>query len=248
MQAIESENTIPLSQQLNFSEIIVESTYDGPHIGTDGVITLEFVHSLIEYFKNQKLLHRKYVMQILIAAKEYFEKQPTLLRLSLPSIDGGRKGHFRVCGDTHGQYFDLCNIFDIGGFPSTENPFLFNGDFVDRGSFSFEVVLTLFAIKLWNPLAINMLRGNHETKGMNKIYGFEGEVKHKYDQNVFLLFGEVFCCLPLCAVIHDAVFVVHGGLSTTNDGAITLDEINAINRFREPVEGGLMSDLLWSGE
>lgn len=54
----------------------------------------------------------------------------------------------------HLQYFDLLNIFEINGFPSQENPYLFNGDFVDRGSFSLEVILTLFAFKCMCPSGI----------------------------------------------------------------------------------------------
>ena len=103
-------------------------------------------------------------------AKPLFQKSNTLLRLPIPVDDFGEdNGHFNVCGDTHGQFYDLCNIFEIGGFPSETNPYLFNGDFVDRGSFSFEVVFTLITIKLSNPKSLFMLRGNHETKNMNKI-------------------------------------------------------------------------------
>lgn len=82
---------------------------------------------------------------------------------------------------------------------------------------------------------------------MNKIYGFLGEIKHKYDDKVMTLFSKLFQALPLASVIENKVFVVHGGLST-QEGGVTLDEISKIQRFREPPESGLMSDLLWSGE
>lgn len=49
------------------------------------------------------------------------------------------------------QYYDLLNIFELNGLPSEENPYLFNGDFVDRGSFSVEVIFTLFAFKCLYP-------------------------------------------------------------------------------------------------
>ncbi len=225
----------------------MDASYTGPRLG-DGVsppITMGFIMEVMEYFKQQKILHRKYVIQILLQAKEYFKSVSSLLNLRLPEDTSGKLGHFIVCGDTHGQFYDLCNIFNIGGLPSPDNPYLFNGDFVDRGSFSFETVMLLILFKLQNPLALYMLRGNHETKNMNKIYGFEGEVKHKYDQTVMNLFTAVFNELPLAAVIQDSVFVVHGGLST-DTSAMTLEAISAIQRSREPPESGLMSDLLWS--
>jgi serine/threonine-protein phosphatase 5 len=136
------------------------------------------------------------------------------------------------------------NIFSINGEPSAERPYLFNGDFVDRGSFSVEVILTLFGYKLVYPTGLNLTRGNHETKNMNKMYGFEGEVKHKLDDNINRLFSQCFCLLPLCALIEDAVFVVHGGLASVND--VTISDINKLNRNREPPESGLMCDLMWS--
>lgn len=250
LKAIESEQTIPLSQQINIADIVVEDSYTGPRLPEDGSVTLDFVHELLEAFRSQRLIHRKYVLQILLAAKAYHETQPTLLRVPLPLVPGEgnepKRGHINVCGDTHGQFFDLCNIFEVGGFPSPTNPYLFNGDFVDRGSFSLEVILTLLSIKLALPTGLYLLRGNHETKNMNKIYGFEGEVKYKYDQVIMSVFTEVFQWLPLAAVLSDQVFIVHGGLSTINDGSVTLAEIDAIQRNREPPESGLMSDLLWS--
>jgi serine/threonine-protein phosphatase 5 len=94
------------------------------------------------------------------------------------------------------------NIFKLNGIPSEKNPFLFNGDFVDRGSFSVEIMLTLLAWKVHNPNCIHLTRGNHETKNMNKMYGFEGEVVHKYDAKTMEFFSDLFCCLPLCYILN----------------------------------------------
>ncbi|GMF17843.1 unnamed protein product [Phytophthora fragariaefolia] len=222
---------------------LVDPSYDGPHLPDDLTQTKpDFIVALMDRFKRGKLLHRKFVIQILLKLKEMLCALPSLLRISLPTDDPD--AHFTVCGDTHGQFYDVCNIFSLNGLPSETNPYLFNGDFVDRGSFSFEVVMTLFAMKLVYPQHVHLLRGNHESKNMNKIYGFEGEVKHKYDETVMQLFTEVFNWLPLAAVIEDRVLVVHGGLF--NEENVTLPDIEKIDRNREPPESGLMSDLMWS--
>ena len=83
-------------------------------------------------------------------------------------------------------------------------------------------------------------------RNMNAMYGFLGEIKHKYDDTVMSMFTKLFQRLPLAAVVHDKVFVVHGGLST-QEGGVSLQEIENIQRFKEPPGSGLMSDLLWSG-
>jgi len=80
---------------------------------------------------------------------------------------------------------------------------------------------------------------------MNRIYGFFGEVNFKYDTKVSDLFSEVFDRLPLAAVIEKKIFVVHGGISSENDGRVSLETINRIPRRQEP-SGGLMSELLWT--
>lgn len=77
-----------------------------------------------------------------------------------------------MCGDIHGQFYDLLNIFKINGLPSENNPYLFNGDFVDRGSFSVECIFTLFGFKLLFPNHFFMSRGNHETINMNQVSKF----------------------------------------------------------------------------
>lgn len=258
--------TITKIPDVDHTTIALPTNYNGPTIGDDGKVTAEFCAELMEWHKDQKKLPKRYVVQILQASIKDVKDLPSLLDIPLPDVQGPdlsggvpsestpeevaegdlNRRHITVCGDTHGQFYDLCTIFRLGGYPSASNPFLFNGDYVDRGSFSVETVLTLMAWRLADPTSLYMMRGNHETVNMNRIYGFEGEVLHKYDKTVMQLFTGFFSNLPLCSVIERSVFVTHGGLSTLKDGNITLNEIRNIIRNREPPESGLMSDLMWS--
>jgi len=235
-KAIEAEHIDPF-KNLDLESIVIEPSYDGPHMPTP--ITLDFVKELIQTFKNQKKLHKKYVVSMLVQIHAILTSFPTLIDIDVPEGQ-----HFTVCGDVHGQFYDLCNIFEINGLPSETNPYLFNGDFVDRGSFSMEVILTLFAFKLLYPNHLFLARGNHESKSMNKMYGFEGEVKAKYSQNIFDLFSEVFCWLPLAHLLNKKVLVVHGGLFS--DDNVKIDDIRQTDRYKEPPESGIMAELLWS--
>ena len=73
---------------------------------------------------------------ILNQTTELLRSLPNCVPLDCPSDDSMP---LTVCGDTHGQFYDLCNIFALNGEPSEERPYLFNGGYVDRGSFSVEV-------------------------------------------------------------------------------------------------------------
>ncbi|CAM8951649.1 unnamed protein product [Rhodiola kirilowii] len=227
-----------VAESIDYHTIEVEPQYTGAKIEGE-TVTLEFIKKLIDDFKNQKSLHKRYAYQLVLQTRDLLRALPSLVDINVPH---GK--HFTVCGDVHGQFYDLLNIFELNGLPSEDNPYLFNGDFVDRGSFSLEVILTLFAFKCMSPSAMYLARGNHESKSMNKIYGFEGEVRSKLTETFVELFAEVFCCLPLAHVINEKIFVVHGGLFST-DG-VKLSDIRAIDRFCEPPEEGLMCEILWS--
>lgn len=219
-------------EKLNIEDIVVDTDYDAMRWDDNGTpLTLEFVQDMMKRFETEKRIHRKYVYKVMLAAKTFFEKQPPLVHVQIPA-----KGKLTICGDVHGQFYDLLNIFKTSGFPSESHAYLFNGDFVDRGSFSVEVIITLLAFKVLYPNSFFMARGNHETLSMNSVYGFEGEVKSKYTDLMFKFFTEIFNAMPLCHVIENRVFVVHGGLFSRDD--VTLDEIMKVDRFCQPPNEG----------
>lgn len=195
---------------INAEDIAVEAAYTGPKLDEEkktASIDSEWVVSLMNWQKDQKTLHKKYATMIIQKASEIFEKEKNMVQISVPD-----EVEITVCGDVHGQYYDLMNLFSINGNPSETNPYLFNGDFIDRGSFSVEVLITMLAWKVAYPKHFFMSRGNHESKNLNKMYGFCGEIKKKYDEPTYNLCSDLFCNLPLCHLINKKVFVTHGGL------------------------------------
>lgn len=166
-----------------------------------------------------------------------------------------------LVGDTHGTFEVIEKILTTEGFPvENEIVYLFNGDYVDRGSFSIEIFIVLLAIKIARPNAIHLLRGNHETESVNSNYSLPAEIEKKYGKALgeeeckalLTLMNKAFQALPLCAVINDRYLVVHGGISAWPD--FTLQDIAKLNRFREPDQADFtdysyfdpLSDILWA--
>lgn len=174
------------------------------------------------------------VKYILHKARSIFLDQPTLLRLSPP---------VKIVGDIHGQFSDLIRIFNSCGYPPYSN-YLFLGDYVDRGHKSLETMLLLLCYKIKYPENFFMLRGNHESANITKIYGFYDECKRRLPSNrLWKNFVDVFNTLPIAATINDKIFCIHGGLLPDLHD---LEQIEDIKRPTDIPDKGLLADLLWS--
>jgi len=177
-----------------------------------------------------KIQEIKYLIE---KAREIFINQPVLLDLEAP---------LKVVGDIHGQYYDLLRLFEYGLFPPQSN-YLFLGDYVDRGPNGLETICLLLAYKVRYPENFFMLRGNHESAAINRIYGFYEECRERYSIKIWKAFNDCFNCLPLAAIIEDKILCIHGGLSPDLK---SLEQIRRIVRPTEIPDSGLLCDLLWA--
>ncbi|EQB60448.1 hypothetical protein NAPIS_ORF01992 [Vairimorpha apis BRL 01] len=167
-------------------------------------------------------------------AIEVFIKEPNVINVN---------GPVTVCGDIHGQFYDLIELFKVGGLPPFTN-YLFMGDYVDRGYHSVETLSLLLCLKIKHPNRIFLLRGNHESRQITQVYGFYDECMRKYSTvNVWKYFTDLFDFLPISAIINNDTFCCHGGLSPAFE---TIDQLNKIDRKVEVPHEGVMCDLLWS--
>ena len=108
---------------------------------------------MIQAFREQKKLHIIYVYKIFLQMLDTLAKDKNIIEFTVP-----KDKKLTVCGDVHGQFYDFLHIFELNGFPSEENPYIFNGDFVDRGNYSSEIILTLFAFRILYPNSVYLNR------------------------------------------------------------------------------------------
>jgi serine/threonine-protein phosphatase PPG1 len=167
----------------------------------------------------KELLAESVIEAICAKTKELLMQESNVVHVQAPVT---------VVGDIHGQFFDLIEIFKIGGYcPDTNYLFLgvlrsFHsrgltndgaGDYVDRGMFSVETISLLVCLKLRYPHRVHLIRGNHESRGVTQSYGFYTECSRKYgNANVWHYFTDMFDFLTLSVVINDQIFCVHGGI------------------------------------
>ncbi|KAJ7761024.1 Metallo-dependent phosphatase-like protein [Mycena metata] len=188
----------------------------------------------IQQLLRKQLLHETVLREICAKTKEVLMRESNVVHVSAP---------ITVVGDIHGQFYDLIEIFRIGGYAPHTN-YLFLGDYVDRGLFSAETISLLVCLKLRYPHRVQLIRGNHESRAVTQNYGFYTEIIRKYGtSHVWTYFTDMFDFLTLSVVIDNRIFCVHGGLSPSIH---SIDQIKVMDRFREVPHDGPMADLVWS--
>ncbi|KNZ56593.1 serine/threonine-protein phosphatase [Puccinia sorghi] len=167
----------------------------------------------IEKLKRCEIISEAQVKELCLKAREILVEESNVQWIDSPVT---------ICGDIHGQFMDLKELFRVGGWCPDTN-YLFMGDFVDRGFYSVETFLLLLAFKVRYPDRITLIRGNHESRQITQVYGFYDECMRKYGSTSVWR----YCC-------------------ESQRSPDRFSWIKVIDRKQEVPHDGAMCDLLWS--
>ncbi|MFZ8808305.1 MAG: metallophosphoesterase family protein [Pyrobaculum sp.] len=164
------------------------------------------------------------------------------VRERTPGLLATLEGRYVAVGDLHGDYKTLQLLLK-----EWEGPYLFLGDYVDRGDEGLEVVTEVF--RLFVEGKALPLRGNHESPMMNVDGGFLDELCDKVGRGkcgvVYREFEKTFAKLPVAAVVNGRFVALHGGIPLRDDMTpATLEDIkNASGDLNLPSDSTLFQTL-----
>ncbi|CAF4787772.1 unnamed protein product [Rotaria socialis] len=213
---------LELTESTSPETVNIEPSYKGLHVQLP--INKGHFEALILGFQRGESLHARYVLLILHEVRRILKRLP-----NINVVSTHQSTCVTVIGDLHGNLSDLLLIFHKNGLPSNENPYIFNGDIVDRGSQSIELFILISVAFIVYPTNVYLNRGNHEDHVLNLRYGFMKEILRKYKSHatkLLHLFENIYRWLPVASLIDDHIFVTHGGISDITD----MTKINRIQR------------------
>lgn len=194
---------------------------------------LPWMEKYLQKLENYELLTETEVESICNEAMDILVLEPNVCKVEPPAL---------VVGDIHGQFSDLVKIFEKNGNPDAIN-YVFLGDYVDRGENSLECILYLLIYKIKYPRGLTLLRGNHELKNINRVYGFYDEVWSRYGNNrVWNILNDVFSYFGIACIVDGRFLCVHGGISPR----ITMNKLERLDRFESVTSDSIINDVSWS--
>eukprot|EP00759_Apiculatamorpha_spiralis_P000602 PhF_6_TR10228/c0_g1_i1/m.15852 len=216
----------------------------GPIDGVDDNVPTVDVDDMIRVMlQNGQLPSSSSILQMLICAKRLLRDEPNVVTVPAPCV---------LVGDIHGQFYDLRDRVIAYGGPVENTRYVFLGDYVDRGENSLLCATLLMTLKVRYPNNVFLLRGNHESKMTNNIYGFQQECRTTFpelsqgilmEHPMWASFNNAFDLLPLMAIVGNRVLCMHGGLSPEFQ---TPAHVMTVDRGVEIEANQLMSDITWS--
>ena len=200
-----------------------------------------FLKSLIQNPKKIEDLEFSEIQTIFNKAKEILENENLILNFK------EEEGFCYIIGDIHG---DLNSLIYFINKINTFNPkkVLFLGDIVDRGLNQLECLILVLVMKILSPHKIYLIRGNHETLEMNKVYGFYQEFINKfYHYEWFNEILSIYEDLPICAKINQSILCVHGGIPKNFTMLNRLNNLKTRNsREIYAKEGDALFQMMWN--
>ena len=96
------------------------------------------------HLKGEGKLEKAELVELVLSVSNILQAEPNLVHVKEPVV---------IVGDIHGQFYDLVHMFEkvVDKRGQVNTNMLFLGDYVDRGDYSLECVLYLYALKLRYP-------------------------------------------------------------------------------------------------
>jgi diadenosine tetraphosphatase ApaH/serine/threonine PP2A family protein phosphatase len=207
------------------------------------MIDKSYLKDLISNPSNIKELECDTIEHILKSAIGIFNKDHIIKEIY---FEGSNDLYAIVVGDIHGNLTSLMQIITLIEKLAPKYV-IFLGDVVDRGAHQLECLIVVLALKILHPDSYILLRGNHETLEMNEAYGFYQEFLNNFiNPQKFRIITTLYSVLPICAVVNDSIFCVHGGIPYDSKSIDCMKSVKSLNFEGKKLLEKAIFEMLWN--